>query len=96
MKYFIRPCYADGKLYADYELPQAFNTLDIPFPQCPCATQETSSTKKHYYEIWVVQTGQFTGKVAAACAKRWNGCNTWRECVCLIFYYPISRYLQFA
>ncbi|KAF8529969.1 hypothetical protein JB92DRAFT_2859084 [Gautieria morchelliformis] len=62
------PCHLDNQLYADYELPDAFQSLHIEHPQCPCATQETDPEVNHPYEIWVVQSG------------RYKGCGSW---ICL-------------
>ncbi|KAF8479913.1 hypothetical protein JB92DRAFT_3133382 [Gautieria morchelliformis] len=71
------PCYADNRLYADYEIPDAFVSLYVKQPQCPCATQETEPDVKHYYDIWVVENGPYKGKVAAGCAQRDEGCGSW-------------------
>ncbi|KAF8521874.1 hypothetical protein JB92DRAFT_3110966 [Gautieria morchelliformis] len=76
-KVYNWPCHADNQIYTPYELPQAFETLCLELPECPCATQETDPDTRHYYHIWVVQTGQYRGKVAAACAQKWQGCGTW-------------------
>ncbi|KAF8462652.1 hypothetical protein JB92DRAFT_3103071 [Gautieria morchelliformis] len=73
------PCHADNQIYTPYELPQAFETLCLELPECLCATQETDPDTCHYYHIWVVQTSQYCGKVAAACAQKWQGCGTWME-----------------
>ncbi|KAF8531400.1 hypothetical protein JB92DRAFT_2825152 [Gautieria morchelliformis] len=54
-----RPTHADGRLYTDYELPEAFEKSYIELPQCPCATQETNPATTHYYHIWVVQSGPY-------------------------------------
>ncbi|KAF8503935.1 hypothetical protein JB92DRAFT_2970128 [Gautieria morchelliformis] len=32
------------------------------------------------YEIWVIQSGRYKGKVAAACAQKYQGCGSW---ICL-------------
>ncbi|KAF8516032.1 hypothetical protein JB92DRAFT_3095734 [Gautieria morchelliformis] len=79
-KVYNWPCHADNQIYTPYELPQAFETLCLELPECPCATQETDPDTRHYYHIWVVQTCQYRGKVAAACAQKWQGCGTW---ICL-------------
>ncbi|KAF8508320.1 hypothetical protein JB92DRAFT_2953350 [Gautieria morchelliformis] len=71
------PCHLDNQLYADYELPDAFRSLHIEHPQCPCATQETDPEVNHPYEIWVVQSGRYKGKVAAACAQKYQACGSW-------------------
>lgn len=71
-----RPRHPNGHLYAAEELPSAFKQLVIDFPQCPCATQETDPDITHDYQIWVVQSGDFYGKVAAACLQKWNGCGS--------------------
>ncbi|KAF8500618.1 hypothetical protein JB92DRAFT_2978637, partial [Gautieria morchelliformis] len=47
------PCHLDNQLYADYELPDAFQSLHVEHPQCPCATQETDPEVNHPYKIWV-------------------------------------------
>ncbi|KAF8513688.1 hypothetical protein JB92DRAFT_3164707 [Gautieria morchelliformis] len=67
------PCYTDNWLYADYEIPDAFVSLYVEQPQCPCTTQETEPDVKHYYDIWVVENGPYKGKVAAGCAQRDEG-----------------------
>ncbi|KAF8512109.1 hypothetical protein JB92DRAFT_3117431 [Gautieria morchelliformis] len=77
---FNWPTHADGRLYTDYELPEAFEKSYIELPQCPCATQETNPATTHYYHIWVVQSGPYQGKVAAGCAQKQQGCNAW---ICL-------------
>ena len=71
-----RPKYPDGRLYAPDELPSAFEWLVIELPQCPCATQETDPAVTHNFQIWVVQSGDFHGKVAVACLQKWNGCGS--------------------
>ncbi|KAF8581532.1 hypothetical protein K439DRAFT_217768 [Ramaria rubella] len=74
------PCHPDGCAFADYELPTAFEKYHIEIPQCPCAIQETDCTIRHNYHIWVMQQGQYRGKVAAACVLRGQGCAAW---ICL-------------
>ncbi|KAF8573045.1 hypothetical protein K439DRAFT_1625339, partial [Ramaria rubella] len=53
------PSHPDGHLFADYELPTAFEKYYIEIPQCPCAFQEIDPAKRHNYHIWVVQQGQY-------------------------------------
>jgi len=67
-----------------FELPQAFQDLWIEKPECPCATQETDPAIQHYYHIWVVQSGQLCGKVAAACAQNYRGCGTFGKFLLII------------
>ncbi|KAF8590636.1 hypothetical protein K439DRAFT_1611780 [Ramaria rubella] len=53
------PSHPDGRLFANYELPTAFEQYYIALPQCPCALQETDPAKKHDYHIWVMWDGIF-------------------------------------
>jgi hypothetical protein len=61
------PKWSDGGVVQPHDLPLAF-TLLLTRPQCPCTMQETNPEISHDYDIWVVQSGRFAGKVAAACA----------------------------
>ncbi|KAF8578436.1 hypothetical protein K439DRAFT_1621357 [Ramaria rubella] len=84
---WIWPTFPNGRLYADFELPQAFRNLYLEFPQC--AMQEMDPTKKHPYNIWVVQKGgAFFGEIAAACALKGQGCGSWICLTDLLEKYP--------
>ncbi|KAF8494473.1 hypothetical protein JB92DRAFT_3147134 [Gautieria morchelliformis] len=76
-KVYPWPCHSNVILYADHELPEAYESFYLELPECPCVTQETNPEITHYYDIWVVQTGRYQGKVAAACAWKFQGCGSW-------------------
>ncbi|KAF8490498.1 hypothetical protein JB92DRAFT_1305942 [Gautieria morchelliformis] len=79
-KVYPWPCHSNDILYADHELPEAYESFYLKLPECACVTQETNPEITHYYDIWVVQTGRYQGKVAAACARKFQGCGSW---ICL-------------
>ena len=85
-----RPLHSNGTKYHPEELPQAFTELLLSFPQCPCATQDPNPGDDHNVNIWVVQTGRYAGKIAAACPRKAEGCNMWSKLLCLIFLYAVN------
>ncbi|KIJ50141.1 hypothetical protein M422DRAFT_245947 [Sphaerobolus stellatus SS14] len=93
---YERPLNDNDRPILPEKLDEAFSLYNIPFPTCPCESQETGETS-FKTRIWVVGlASDYAGEIAIGCQRR--NCRMWKS-LNAVFTHPeliTVRYSKYA